>query len=378
MEFHSIVSTLKDLMAEDDSPTVARRRVRIALREAREAAGFAQSEVAEEMEWSLSKVIRIENGDASIAPNDLRPLLAYLNVKDRAQVATLIESAKIARTRQRQAWYQTPEYRQSLTDPLHKLIEYEAEAASIQFSVFHILGSLQIMEHPSVLIDMWSEDLEQSGYRLQARKLRRDAALGRVGLSRMTALFDESAFRTRVAGTAVPRAQLQELIRMSEIAMRAVRMVPFSTPVAMSYNARFDNLFLADDGDLSCAVMYRETGTTDEILEDAAVEDGRCAASPHRTPQALDSTAIKSSGTQPAMKMTQSPLLRAVFASWCDQKSLYRPIQRILFHQTSKLTRKVRVNSRGDPVDRRTNLRSIFPRDSSRLRGPPIEAVRRT
>src|SRR5689334_18400759 len=77
-----IVSTLKDLMAEGDSPTVARRRVRMALREAREAAGYTQHEVADEMEWSLSKVIRIENGDVSIAPNDLKPLLNFLNVRN--------------------------------------------------------------------------------------------------------------------------------------------------------------------------------------------------------------------------------------------------------------------------------------------------------
>ena len=36
-------------MAEDVSPTIARRRVRIALREAREAAGHTQSDVAEKM-----------------------------------------------------------------------------------------------------------------------------------------------------------------------------------------------------------------------------------------------------------------------------------------------------------------------------------------
>src|SRR3954453_18714589 len=112
-------------MAEGESPTVARRRVRMVLREAREAAGFTQLEVAEEMEWSLSKVIRIENGDVSIAPNDLKPLLNFLQVKDRAFVADLIDAAKVARTRQRQAWYQTPEYREFLTDPLRKLIEFE-------------------------------------------------------------------------------------------------------------------------------------------------------------------------------------------------------------------------------------------------------------
>ncbi|MFI7601372.1 helix-turn-helix domain-containing protein [Actinoplanes sp. NPDC049681] len=71
-------------MAEGDSPTVARRRVRLALREAREAAGYTQLDVAEQMEWCLGKVVRIENGDVTNAPNDLRPLLTYLTVEDRA------------------------------------------------------------------------------------------------------------------------------------------------------------------------------------------------------------------------------------------------------------------------------------------------------
>lgn len=89
-------------MAEGDSPTVARRRVRMVLRDARESAGLTQLEVAEQMEWSLSKVIRIENGDVTIAPNDLRPLLSFLGVKDRTIVADMLATAKIARTRQTQ------------------------------------------------------------------------------------------------------------------------------------------------------------------------------------------------------------------------------------------------------------------------------------
>ncbi|SNY57323.1 helix-turn-helix domain-containing protein [Paractinoplanes atraurantiacus] len=58
-------------MADGDSPTIARPRMRIALREAREAADVTQVQVADEMEWSLSKVIRIENGDVAISQNDL-------------------------------------------------------------------------------------------------------------------------------------------------------------------------------------------------------------------------------------------------------------------------------------------------------------------
>ena len=73
-------------MAAGDLPAVARRRVRMALREAREKRDLTQSQVAEAMEWSLSKVMRIESGEVTIAPNDLRFLLAYLGITDRARV----------------------------------------------------------------------------------------------------------------------------------------------------------------------------------------------------------------------------------------------------------------------------------------------------
>jgi transcriptional regulator with XRE-family HTH domain len=284
-----IASTLKDLMAEGESPTVARRRVRLALREGREAVGYTQQEVADEMEWSLSKVIRIENGDVSIAPNDLRPLLAFLQIKDRAKVTELVEAAKIARTRQRQAWYQTPEFREHLTDPLRKLIEYETEANFIHdYSVFHFPGLLQVPEYSSALMDPWSEELtaEQIRYRLTARKLRHDALIARAGSLRLTALLDESVFRRPVGGPEVLSAQLNELLRIADMGLLKVRVIKFTADLPMSYNAGFDILFLGDDGDLSNAVMYRETGTVDEILDDPTINRSNAAGPPPPGPVA--------------------------------------------------------------------------------------------
>ncbi|BCJ52794.1 hypothetical protein Asp14428_42690 [Actinoplanes sp. NBRC 14428] len=268
------------LMAEGDSPTVARRRVRLVLREAREAAGFTQQDVAEQMEWSLSKVIRIENGDVTIAPNDLRPLLTYLNVKDRAQVADLLATAKIARTRQRQAWYQKPEFREHLTDGLRRLIEYETEALSVHsYSVFHIPGTLQLPSYSRALINMWRDEMtdEQREYRLEARRLRHEAVLQRIGSLRMTALLDESVFMRAVGGPEIFAEQLEEILRLEEQDLVKIRMFPFTADAALSYNAGFDIVFLGSEdeeteaGDKVNAVMYRETGTSDEIVEDKAV-----------------------------------------------------------------------------------------------------------
>lgn len=43
-------------------PSLNRRKLRLALRKARERAGLSQREAAEQVEWSQSKLIRVETG----------------------------------------------------------------------------------------------------------------------------------------------------------------------------------------------------------------------------------------------------------------------------------------------------------------------------
>lgn len=78
-------------------PTVQRRRLRLELRRARDAAGLRQADVASAMEWSPSKLIRIEKGDVSISTNDLKVLLNYYGVTDKERSDELLELARSAR-----------------------------------------------------------------------------------------------------------------------------------------------------------------------------------------------------------------------------------------------------------------------------------------
>jgi transcriptional regulator with XRE-family HTH domain len=185
-------------MPEGDSPTVARRRVRLAIREARDAAGLTQSHVAEAMEWSHSKVIRIENGEVSISPNDLRPLLSYLGIKDREVANALLADARIARARQRQAWYQAPEFREHLTPALLRLIEYEAEARAIRYyQVYFMPGPLQIPEYAAALLAKYDEEIPADTIRVfvETRRMRRETILQRLGSLEIFMLLDESVLR---------------------------------------------------------------------------------------------------------------------------------------------------------------------------------------
>jgi transcriptional regulator with XRE-family HTH domain len=255
-------------MAEEVSPAVARRRLRLTLRDARERAGKTQQDVAERMEWSLSKVIRIESGDNTIAPNDLRPLLQYIGIKDKATVSELMGIAKIARQRQG-AWYQKADIRGYLTDPLRRLFDYESEAVVVRFYyVNFVAGPLQTPEYASALIGRYEEEIDPAVVkaRLRARQLRRQSLLTRAAAHEVDvrALFDESVFMRTHGDTGILAAQLRELEQLSLRGDLKLRMVPFDAKAAVTNNASFDLLTLPDAGE----VLYRETGLRDETVED--------------------------------------------------------------------------------------------------------------
>src|SRR5690348_13555600 len=163
-----------------DSPAVARRRVRLAIRDARLAKGDTQTDVAEAMEWSLSKVMRIESGEVTISPNDLRPLLAYLGVRNRQVIDDLLQAAKMSKSRRQ--WWDEPRFRDKvradggreviLTPAMRQLIQYEAEATEARyFSVAVIPGRLQTDAYAREVVNSYSNVLspETQALRLEAR-----------------------------------------------------------------------------------------------------------------------------------------------------------------------------------------------------------------
>jgi transcriptional regulator with XRE-family HTH domain len=274
-------------MTSGESPLLARRRVRIALREAREARALTQGEVAEAMEWSLSKVIRIEGGEVSISPNDLKPLLSYLGVRDRARIDELVTDAKAARVRQRRFWWKEEPFREHITGAMQRQIEFEREAVAIRsFSVYIFPGPLQTREFAEAILRHWQagqgaddpEVLSESdiAFRLESRMRRREELFTRPDRPKISVLIDESMVWRSHGGRAVFAAQLADLRRLVDEERIILRIVPFTIEEAPlpTYGA-FDIYYLKEDGDDSNAVLYRERDYTDEILEDPA-RSARC------------------------------------------------------------------------------------------------------
>lgn len=257
-------------MTSPESPAGARRRVRLALREARLAKGLIQADVAEAMEWSASKIIRIENGEVTITPNDLRPLLAFLGITDKAEIDRLIQDAKNSRTRK--MWWDDAAVKANLTGPSHKLIQYENEAVEIRhFTSFIIPGPLQTAAYAEVMLKSHIGELDddQIKQRLQTRKRRRNQLFGRASFPLILLLLDESVLKRRAGDARTTGEQLQDLLQIArERPQIHIRVLPYAANAPLPMFGQYDILTLP--GSSEDAVLYRESHLADEVVEDPA------------------------------------------------------------------------------------------------------------
>jgi transcriptional regulator with XRE-family HTH domain len=251
-----------------ESPAGARRRVRLAVRHAREHLGLTQSQVAEAMEWSLSKVMRIEAGEVTVAPNDLRPLLGYLGIKDRLTVDGLIAAAK--QSKQRRQWWDAHEYREGLTPALRQVVQLEPDATALRyFFPLNIPGRLQTPGYAKAVLNSFRGQVKEPilRARLAVRMQRRDVFLALEDPPVTYAVLDESVLLRPIGGPAVLREQLNELVRLTEERNLRVRIKPFDeTPIPLM--GQFEIIYLEGESDED-AIMYRESDLLDEIADDS-------------------------------------------------------------------------------------------------------------
>lgn len=64
------------------------------IRDEREKAGLTQRDVAEKLDWSVSKVIRLEQGQTSLKVTDVRAMLQLFGINDPERVAEMVTLAR--------------------------------------------------------------------------------------------------------------------------------------------------------------------------------------------------------------------------------------------------------------------------------------------
>jgi transcriptional regulator with XRE-family HTH domain len=259
-------------MSGFDSPAVARRRVRLALRSAREAKQLTQTQIAKAMEWSLSKVMRIEKGEVNVSPADLKVLLDFLDINDSEQVQQLLNDARLSR---QERWTVDAADREYLTPAMIELLQFEAEATTVRY--YHNLiipGILQTRAYAEALFEAsgGSLDAETVAARIDSRQRRLHDMLYGPHAPTYLVVLDESVLKRPIGGAAVMAEQLTHVLRVIAETPLRVRVLPFVA--AASMHIFFGAFVLSDLDDTQSAILYRETGTTDEVSH-SAEEIGR-------------------------------------------------------------------------------------------------------
>jgi transcriptional regulator with XRE-family HTH domain len=202
---------------EQRPPTVARRLLRLRLRRARRELGKTQHEVAEVLDWSPSKVLRIENGASAVSVSDLLALLTqYGNLhNERDDLLLLARESKSPPV--------VSNYGDVLTPQFSVWLDHEAYASRIrQFEPIIVPGILQTDEYAEAVVrGLLDPDDERDPTRITAARRNRIKALVGPSGPPMEFIIDETALRRAVGnedgrrGYSVILDQIRHLKRLN-------------------------------------------------------------------------------------------------------------------------------------------------------------------
>jgi transcriptional regulator with XRE-family HTH domain len=229
------------------------------LRTAREAAGLTQEQVAQEMDWSLSKIIRIESGAVGVSPIDARALLRLYGVTDKARVDELVGLARSSRARR---WWSS--YTAALPAPYTAYIGLEAETSSVLcYTPTKLPALFQTKTYATKAVrrDQSGAD-EQS--QVEVRLARQREVLGKEHPPHITAVIDEAVVRRIASDPRTKREQLERLVALCGEPNITIQVLPFAAGVDGFPNP-FAILEFPDPSD--DAVMYLENGLGDDVVD---------------------------------------------------------------------------------------------------------------
>ena len=214
------------MTGDGTSVLVQRRRLLAELKKARLSKGETQSQIADAMEWSLSKVQRIEKGASNIKTNDLKVLLQYYGITDKDYLEQLLELGREAR---REPWWH--EFRNDAPKGLITLIEYESASSVVrQFEASFVPGILQTEEYARTVLEAhYNEQAPPSRISAMVKlRIRRRQLLDVEDPPRFHFVIDEPVARRVVGNPVIMREQLRSIIDVAGKPNVTVGVIPFT------------------------------------------------------------------------------------------------------------------------------------------------------
>lgn len=250
----------------------SRQRLKVELRRLRNAANYTQREVAVAMEWSPSKMIRIESGNVGVRAGDLRALLAYYEVVDPARIEELQGLARNSRT------LPFEQYQQYFSDGAVRYFQCERSAKIIrEFEPLVVPGLLQLEPYTRALQSESNTDEDQVDRIISSRQDRQEVLTrDDPPPARGIFLIDESTFWRRVGSEDVMVRQLNHLMEMNERPNIEIRVIPQDVGAYAGFRGPFSHLEFSEDQVGMSDIVYVEGPIRDEIHQGDPEVIGMC------------------------------------------------------------------------------------------------------
>lgn len=248
-------------MAGKGNPVAQQRKLLSELKQAREASKLTQDSVAEALDWSVSKVNRIEQGKSGISVTDLKALLDQYGITEATRVAELVD---LARATRRPAWM--GKYRGLLPKGFAQFIELESAATRCRYVQTSVIpGMLQTRAYATAIVAAGGEIPEDVQRGVDIR-MHRQVLIGADGPD-MFFIIDESALHRVVGGPEVMREQLAHIKKLAATDQMTVQIVPFGAGLHPAMKGSFSILEISEDEEdysLFLEELYRPSTLQDD------------------------------------------------------------------------------------------------------------------
>jgi transcriptional regulator with XRE-family HTH domain len=243
--------------------STSRRRLSVELRRLRVLRQLNQRQVAEGLDWSPSKMHRIEKADVSISVTDLRALLGYYGVVDPTAVDELVGLAKEGRKRSEPF----SAYRDVLSPDDLRFFDFEREAASVaEVQLLVLPGLVQTDDYARALLMGVHGFSGAKADRLVQLRRERQRLLTAPHAPTLSFFVDESALHRPIGGVDVMRAQLSWLSHLADLPTVDLRVLPLSRGAHIGLRGSFVLLSFPDVKDPD--VLFLENRRGDTLFRD--------------------------------------------------------------------------------------------------------------
>ena len=244
-------------MASDQGPVVQSAVLRSELVRLRKEKNLTQEQVAASLEWSASKLIRVEGGRSSISKTDLDALLRAYDVTSETQRGRL---QNLNRGAKAVGWWNA--YRSYLAPAYLEYVGYEAGAVFIrQFQGSVVPGLLQTPDYARALTVISVEEPAMVDAVVGLRLQRQSELARREPPPRQYYILDEAVIRRNIGAPDDPSIMPDQLMHIVSQARDddriTVRVIPFSKGAHAGLSGTFT--LLEFDGGLP-DLLYLDPG----------------------------------------------------------------------------------------------------------------------